>query len=405
MSTNDTAPQSTGTTASHAPDARMGKTRFSARLLAGLGDPFFSGMTGDGRNVFQSVVFLGALEKHVLAGGESLALVGVADGAGKALAVLPFVRRRKFGVAYIEGVDFGLVDYFAPCFSGDAPLSAVETAGLWRAAVRAVPGVHAVAFKKLPRLLHGRPHALSGADFLKPMGANATTLMMHDAAGAARVFPDKMSLAREVRRKSKKLEQVGALSFDEAATNAEVDAAMQHLVAFRTARFSELGRRDALLDPHVVAFYRALADRDCERPCGRLFTLRAGEHAVAVIYGFAYADVFTLIAPAMTTCKQTQAGSPGLVALFKALEWCKAQNFAVFDLSVGSLFYKSRFDAETVELFEYQQALTPLGLPIVAEHALRRRVRHLALTHPEVRTRLEGLAARRGRKTEERDND
>ncbi len=132
----------------------------------------------------------------------------------------------------------------------------------------------------------------------------------------------------------------------------------------------------------IVAFYRALAHRGQDQPAGRLFTLQAGEHAVAVIYGFACADVFTLIAPAITTCKQTQAGSPGLVALFKTLQWCREQDFAVFDLSVGSLFYKSRFDAETVELFEYQQALSPLGLPVVAEAALRRRVRHLSLKQP-----------------------
>ena len=129
-------------------------------------------------------------------------------------------------------------------------------------------------------------------------------------------------------------------------------------------------------------------------PAGRLFTLQAGEHVVAVIYSFAYRDVFTLIAPAMTTCKETQAGSPGLVALFKALEWCKSHDFEVFDLSVGSLFYKSRFEAETFDLFEHQQALTPLGLPIVAEAALRRKLRHLALKHPEVRNRLEAIASK-----------
>jgi CelD/BcsL family acetyltransferase involved in cellulose biosynthesis len=205
------------------------------------------------------------------------------------------------------------------------------------------------------------------------------------------------------KKMSKKLEQTGALTFEEADTNAKVDAAMETLLAFRTARFSELGRRDALLDPHVVGFYRQLADRDRAHPAGgpagRLFTLQAGEHIVAVLYGFAYRDVFTVIAPAMTTSKEMQAGSPGLVAFFKALAWCESHDFKVFDLSVGSLSYKSRFGAETFDLFEYQQALTPLGLPIVAEAALRRKLRHLALTHPEVRNRLEGIASKwNGRK-------
>src|SRR5690606_10895390 len=101
---------------------------------------------------------------------------------------------------------------------------------------------------------------------------------------------------------------------------------------------------------------------------------------------------FTLIAAAITPCKETQTDSPGLVALFKTLQWCREHGFAVFDLSVGSLTYKSRFRAETIELFEYQQALSPLGLPVVAEAALRRRVRHLALKYPQLRRLLERLA-------------
>jgi CelD/BcsL family acetyltransferase involved in cellulose biosynthesis len=376
---------------------------FSARLIEGLDDPFLQAAEGTNANVFQSGEFLAAIHRHMLAGSEKLALVGVADGAGNPVAVFPFVKRRKLGVPIIEAVDFGIVDYFAPSWFRDAPLSAEDTAKLWKAVVKAVPGAHAVTFKKLPRALHGRPHALSGAGFLKPMGADATTLHVH-GPDRPLLNPEKMSLAKEVKRKSKKLEKLGALSFAEAQSNAEVDAAMDTLVAFRTARFAELGRHDALLDPGVVSFYRALADRKTERPLGRLFTLRAGEYPVAVIYGFACADVFTLIVPAITTCKQTQAGSPGLVALFKTLQWCREHGFAVFDLSVGSLSYKARFDAETIELFEHQQALSPLGLPVVAEAALRRRVRHLSLKYPELRKTLEKLA-RIGRRTKREGKD
>lgn len=365
---------------------------FSARLIEDFDDPLLAALDRASANVFQNKEFLAQIRRHMLAGGEQLALVGVADGDGNPVAVFPFVKRRKFGVAVLEAVDFGIVDYFAPSCFGDAPLSAAETAEVWNAVVKTVPGVHAATFKKLPRLLHGKPHALSGAGFLKPMGAAATTLYLH-GPGRVPVNTEKLSLAREVRRKSKKLEKLGALTFSEAQSDAEVDAAMDTLVAFRRARFSELGRHDGLLDPRVVAFYHSLAGRkDAGQPLGRLFTLRAGDHPVAVVYGLACSDIFTLIVPAITTCKETQSGSPGLVALFKALQWCQERGFSTFDLSVGTLFYKSRFHAETVELFEYQQALSPLGLPVVAEAALRRRVRHLSLVYPGLRKTLEKLS-------------
>ena len=311
------------------------------------------GSPTDASNVFQSDALLRGIETHILTGSQQLVLVGVTDAAGNPVALFPFVRRRKFGIAILEAVDFGLVDYFAPAYFRDAPLTAQDTQKLWQAVLKAAPHAHAVTFKKLPRLLHHGLHALSGADFLKEMGADATTLYITRPP----LDPKTMSLAKEIRRKSKKLEKFGSLAFVEAATNVDVDAAMATLVEFRTARFAELGRRDAMLDPRVVSFYRALADRESGEPAGRLFTLRAGEYSVAVIYAFVQGDVFTLIAPAITTCKETQAGSPGLVALFKSLEWCSEKGFGVFDLSVGSLSYKSRFEAETTDLFEYQQAL------------------------------------------------
>jgi CelD/BcsL family acetyltransferase involved in cellulose biosynthesis len=367
-----------------------GGETWSARLLAGIQDPFLDAVTSDD-NIFQCKSFMAAVERHMLAPSERLVLVGVTDQGGEPAAVFPFVRRRHLGVPVLEGLDFGIADYFAPAWLRDEPPTANQSARIWQAVPKAVPGVHAISFKKLPRLLHGRPHALSGADFLTPMSADATTLRLR-GEGAPPLSPDKVPLAREARRKAKKLEQIGPLAFSEATTNDEVDAAMMSLVAFRTARFSDLGRRDALLDPRVVAFYRTMADRMSNDPPGRLFMLRAGDRTVAVVYGFSCGDVFTLIAPAITPDKDAQAGSPGLVALFRTLQWCSERGYAVFDLSVGSLSYKSRFGADTTELFEYQQALSPLGLPVVADAALRRHVRRKVLGRPHWRAALERLA-------------
>ena len=89
-------------------------TSFQARLLDGPDDPFFQAAEANGRNVFLSRVFLEAVEKHLLGGSERLALVGVTDSAGNPVALFPFVKRKRFGVPYLEGVDFGLADYFAP---------------------------------------------------------------------------------------------------------------------------------------------------------------------------------------------------------------------------------------------------------------------------------------------------
>lgn len=383
-------------TVSQSIDNSIPSATFVARLLDGPQDAVFNAAAEGGRNIFLSKAFLSGIEKHIAAPGEPLKLVGVFDGIGKPLAVFPFVRRKRFGVSIIEAVDFGVTDYFAPAYLGEDELTPAATAAIWRAAVKAVPDVHAVAFKKLPRRMHGRVHALTGADFLKPMQAHATTLFLRDSGGAATGAMDLASITRKLKKTSKILQKLGPLKFEEAKNRAEVDAWLDTLVCFRTARFEQLARYDALLDPDVVDFYRDLAHENGEVPAARVFSLRCGDEIVAVTYGFAYKGVFTLIAPTITPKPEFQAGSPGLVAMFKTLEWCQQNGFDIFDLSVGSLSYKARFDAESIELFEYQQALSPLGLPVVLEGWLRRRIRHLAVTYPGLRTTLEKLRRRHG---------
>jgi CelD/BcsL family acetyltransferase involved in cellulose biosynthesis len=362
---------------------------FEARVLSGIDDPFFMLAESLRRSAFQTRQFVDAIARHVVDRASTLIIVGVTDAQSAPVALVTFVSRRRFGLPVIEALDFGLSDYFAPILLGPAPLTSAQSDLLWRAVLRVLPGAHAVAFKKLPRLIYGASHALSGASFLKPMGACATTLRLQGTDRNEAFSLDRMSVARDVRRKTRKLEQIGKLSLTEAKTQSEVDSFLDALVTFRRPRFAELGRSDALLDDRVVAFYRDLASPGDGPAIGRLFALRVGAEVVAVLYGFCLDGVFTLIAISISADKGLQAGSPGLVALYKTLEWCVGQGYQVFDLSVGSMHYKTRFDAEEVELFEYQRALTPLGWIIVAEAALRRRVRHLVLKAPHLRRHFE----------------
>lgn len=371
----------------------QGGPKFSARMLSGVDDPFFAVAASRNSSPFQTRRFVESIVRHVVDDSSMLVLIGVTDQRGDAVALFSFIRRRRAGLPVIEALDFGLSDYFAPIYLGDAALDATESDLLWRAVLAVLPKAHAVTFKKLPRLIYGESHALSGAVFLKPMGAQATTLRLRDAHRREPFSLDRLSVGRDVRRKTRRLEQIGELSFAMAQTAEELDCCLATLVAFRRARFAELGRSDDLLDDRIVAFYRELASPGEKPPLGRLFALRIGTQIVAVVYGFCLDRNFTLIAIAISPRTELQAGSPGLVALYRTLEWCADGDYKVFDLSVGSMHYKTRFDAEDVELFEYQKALTPLGWGVVAEAATRRWVRHRLLQAPQLRRHFERIRA------------
>lgn len=350
--------------------------------LLGSDHPFIDAFANTG--VFQSKPFLAAISKSLCTDEHrDLVLIGVTNAAHVPIALFPFVRRRVFGARVIEGLDLAVTDYFAPPINAD-----IGGNDVWLAALSALPPADAIVFRKLPLALHGRPHALSEAPFLKPMGAAAYTARMFNDDGKPILASD-LPVARDARRKLRRLEAMGTVTFDEAVSETEVTEALDRLLDFRVTRFEGMGRRDILAGPDYREFYRRLAIAP-PRP-GRLFSLKVADETIAVIYAMLHGDTITLVIPSMSPATHWQVASPGMVALYKLYEWALAKGLTIFDFSVGSSAYKARFNTEKIELYEYQRALTPLGLLVVLEATLRRTARRFAVDNPRYRLPLERL--------------
>lgn len=345
--------------------------------LSDLCHPFMDGLASGG---FQSRDFLAAISETLCAAhAAELVLIAVEDNAARPLALFAFARRRRMGATVIEAVDFHVTDYFAPAIVGDD----IARDDVWAAVQSALPPADAIMFKKVPDTLHGRAHALSDAPFMKQMGAAAFTARLRDDLGRP-VDPSTLPVARDARRKLRKLQSMGDVNFAVAEGDAETGAAIETLFDFRVTRFAGLKRDDILTRSEYRDFYRRLT-RD---GVARLFSLTVDGKPVAVICAMVHGDAVTLLIPSMTPDPEWQIASPGLVALYMLFEWASAKGYRLFDLSVGSAAYKARFNAQKVDLFEYQRALTPLGLPIVLDALLRRVVRRLPSTHPRLHALL-----------------
>jgi CelD/BcsL family acetyltransferase involved in cellulose biosynthesis len=96
----------------------------------------------------------------------------------------------------------------------------------------------------------------------------------------------------------------------------------------------------------------------------------------------------------MTREQRWQAGSPGLVTVFMALNYAVQAGWRVFDLSIGALDYKTRFGANKIDLFELQQALSLRGIPPVFLARIRSVARGWRQHHPEIGHRLRALKRR-----------
>lgn len=358
---------------------------FHAMRLSGLDDPFVRSFARAASTAFSTRAFLAALFGTVGAATRTEpVLVGVNDGDGRPVALFPFSLRRDGGLTLLEGMGLGLSDYYAPALAEGVELDGAATAALWRAVRAALPPADVLRLINVPAPLYGERHALSAARFLTPMGHSASVLPLDGLALG------ELSVTRDVRRKQKKLAALGEVRFFEATSDAEIGELVDALVRFRHDRFAQMGRRDRLDDPGVAAFYRRLAT---ERQA-RAYGLSVGGEIVAVVYGLVHQGVFTLLIPTMSADERFQAGSPGLVSLYLAIEAAIAAGDRVFDFSVGDLFYKTRFAVEKVELFERVEARSLFGVLPALNIRARTAARLFRQRHAGKLERLKSLVKR-----------
>ncbi len=334
-----------------------------------LDDPFVAEVAAAAASVFAAPGFLSALATTLVGEqGAELILVGVSDETGP-VALFPFTSRFAGRLHRIEGLGLGVADYYTPVLAREA-----DPAELWAAVRTALPPADILHLINVPGAMFTRSHGLEHAGFLTPMGHASTVLPL--VAEGKPIDPASFSAAKDVRRKLKKLAALGPVSFTLAETPLEKSALFDALVRFRDERFGKLGRADKLSEPGVSAFYRQLLDQGT----AQIFGLSVGGEVIAVVYGFVHEGVFTLIIPTMTAEPKFEPGSPGLVSLYMAIEACIQRGDRVFDFSVGSLHYKTRFGAEKRDLFELVEARSLIGVPAAVVTKARSFVRSRRVT-------------------------
>jgi len=324
---------------------------YTARRIA-LDDEFVSDIARSSASVFATPEFLSALFDTVCrASAAEPLLIGVSDAEGQPVALFSFTLRRFGGLRRIEGLGFGVADYYTPILAKPA-----DPGALWRAVLRALPPADLLRLYNVPQGLYGQVNALTGARFLRPMGHCSTIIPLR--ADGKPIDPDQFSAARDVRRKIKKLEAIGPVDFYRAETAGEKAKLMAALIRFRQERFDKLRRKDKLTEPGITAFYQRLLNDGV----AEIWGLEVDGEVASVVYGLRYRGVFTLIIPTMTTDPRYEAASPGLVAMFMMICRCITEGNSAFDFSLGTLHYKTRFGANKLELYEHVKALSVPGL-------------------------------------------
>ena len=297
--------------------------------------------------------------------------------SGQPLMLLPLCIRREGWLKVVEFPDLGVSDYNAPLVSPSVDLHGDAWRPVWREIRAALPRADLLRLDKVPARVGGAAN---------PMAPLASSRRRHLSSWGVSLPPSRAdynrmldaSFAKELRRKGRRLEGRGAVSFRHAETEADGRAIFAELCKQRQSRFEELGRTNILADPVFRAFYEAVLFDDWPNSLAMLSALMVDDEIVAALFALRHRNSYHLI---MSTflAGPWKSSSPGNIVVDRAINAAIEAGVTYFDFTIGNEPYKRDFGATEEPLFAGQHPLSLAGLPQAITFDLKARLGNTAL--------------------------
>lgn len=142
-----------------------------------------------------------------------------------------------------------------------------------------------------------------------------------------------------LQRKMKRLQGAGRIEFSRAASPAEVDPALDWLIALHQRRWSTGSIGGVFASERSKRFHREVVQVLSERGRVSLDLLKLDDRPLAAIYGFMYQGVYSFYLPGFDPAALSKA-SPGLVLLHHRIEQAICDGEHTVDLLQGAEPYK-----------------------------------------------------------------
>lgn len=341
-------------------------TRFTGRLHRRIDEaaPVWTWLQTRGHlTAYQRLDWSASIARHLaIASSRQLLFVEIVDQRrGETVLLLPLVLQRRFGVTIVGWLDFGVCDYAAPVVGPDVDLSAEEVAEVWGLVLSLLPAVDLIDIRQIPAQVDGVPNPLVLLPHCREttLEAFGVALDGDPATQLRRLLGPKNH--RHFNRQIGRLAERGAVRLVEPVSEADVEALFATMVEQRRQRFRDIGRFEILNIPAVEAFYRDMALRSLrDGGPARLFAIAVGDEIVATTYMLVHGGSMHGIILSIGGAEWSPF-SPGYVIAVKMIEWAAARRLTYFDMTVGSLSYKSRLGGKARALHRLLEPRSRVG--------------------------------------------
>ena len=319
----------------------------------------------------------------------------VRDALQRPCLLLPLGVARRHGITTAAPLGGKHANYHLPILTLEAP-SPAALRPLLREAGRRL-GIDTYVFGNCPLAWRGVPNPIAQGGRPSPSNGYRLALDPDCESSLKRAFS--AETRKKLRKKEKRLGQLGPVIHLLARTEAEVERILAAFHDQKRARFRELGIANPFEDAPAQAFIRAAAFAGLAegRPAIELHALLAGERIVATFGAAIDPSRCCGMFNSFDTEAEIARSSPGELLTIAVIRACCGAGRSVFDLGVGEARYKSSVCEEAEELVDVTLPVTARGRLYAATRDALQRVKRLVKRTPWV-WRLIGAARRAARR-------
>ena len=338
---------------------------------------------------FQTFEWLSCWQRHIgAASGVTPCIVVARDRSDAVVMILPLAVRPAGFVRELVWLGSELCDYNAPLLAADcaARLDRAKFLSLWQetlALVQKNARLHfdLIRLDKMPETVRGQPNPMLGLPtVLHPSGAYATPLAdSWEAFYAAKRSP---STRRRDRTKRNRLGELGEVAFHTPATASGALAALDVLVAQKSAFFARRGIANLFARPGYLDFYREFAAKGCAEGLAHVSELKVGDEVAAVNFALTLGGRYYYVLSSYTDGDMARLG-PGAVHLHELMRYAIDKQYTMFDFTIGDERYKLDWCDVVHPLYDHVAVSTGRGAlaaaPALIVKRLKRRIKQSPL--------------------------
>ncbi len=345
--------------------------------------------------VYQTFEWISHWHEHI--GGRrgiSLCLVDIRDVDDTPLAFLPLgIEKRKLGAALIWlGGD--IADYHGPILTpeGAKDLDAEALDHLWAALRRVTPALAFADFHRQPAMIGALINPFAAVGRPAETKLALSTELTKDWASYYAAKRGKKTRHND-RRKRRKLEGMGTLSFVIATTHDEIDAQIKVMLEQKDRYVTRLGQTNILQQRGHADFLKQLTVSRSADQSAILCALKLDDDILAVQWGLVHRRRLYSIIASYDDGPLSRL-STGDILLRELLAWCFDNEVDVVDFTCGDEPYKLAWCDQSLDLQDRLLPLSPFGHAAVITKLFATRIRHWARSSPALRSAVAGLRNR-----------